>query len=169
VRGTAVSTVSQDQKAIVLTQEEFPGVTPIPEPVDDDEARSGDDVSAAQKNAAAKNTARMASAKPSFANVAGVLDGYKITSFSSSRAIINGPGGSRLVFDNEEVVLGGVPWLVLIQPNGIEFMHEGQRVLLLFDRSLSSINRVNASSGDSNNNSSSGGGNTGSGNADSDG
>ncbi|MEZ5814882.1 MAG: choice-of-anchor D domain-containing protein [Alphaproteobacteria bacterium] len=168
VRGTAVSTVSQDQKAIVLTQEEFPGVTPIPEPVDDDEGRSGDDVSAAQKDAAAKNTARITSAKPSFANVAGVLDGYKITSFSSSRAIINGPGGSRLVFDNEEVVLGGVPWLVLIQANGIEFMHQGQRVLLLFDRSLSSINRVNASSGSSNGNSSSGS-NTGSGNADSDG
>jgi hypothetical protein len=79
-------------------------------------------------------------------NVDGVLDGFRITSFSGQRAIINGPGGSRLVFNNEETVLGGVPWLVLIQKNGIEFVHQNNRVLLLFDRSLSSINRVNASS-----------------------
>jgi hypothetical protein len=75
-----------------------------------------------------------------------VLDGYKITSFSPTRAIINGPGGSRIVFDNEEIVLGGVPWFVAIQKNGIEFLHQGQRILLLFDRSLSSINRVSSSS-----------------------
>jgi hypothetical protein len=80
-------------------------------------------------------------------NPASLLDGYKITSFSPTRAIINGPGGSRIVFDNEDLVLGGVPWFVSIQENGIEFLHQGQRILLLFDRSLSSINRVSSSSG----------------------
>ncbi len=83
---------------------------------------------------------------PTVVNAASVLDGFKITSFSPSRAIINGPGGSRIVFNNEGTVLGGIEWLVMIQKNGIEFAHQDQRVLLLFDRSLSSINRVNASS-----------------------
>lgn len=145
VRGNAISTVSQDQKAIVLTE----GGAGAGIPERSDEALAAG-VPGSQAEAAEKNTARAKGAGayglPKVANISNVLDGYKITSFSPTRAIINGPGGSRLVFDNEEVVLGGVPLMVLIQPNGIEFMHEGKRVLLLFDRSLSSINRVNASS-----------------------
>ena len=82
----------------------------------------------------------------SAASAASVLDGYKITSFSPSRAIINGPGGSRIVFNQEETVIGGVPWNINIEYDGIEFGYQGQRILLLFDRSLSSINRVTASS-----------------------
>ncbi|MEM7650601.1 MAG: choice-of-anchor D domain-containing protein [Pseudomonadota bacterium] len=143
VRGSAESTVSQDQKAIVLTDSS----RSLPERSEEAEDAG---VPESQEDAAEANQQRVSSNStfglPSLGNVSGVLDGYRITSFSPTRAIINGPGGSRLVFDDEEVVLGGVPWLVLIQKNGIEFMHEGQRVLLLFDRSLSSINRVNASS-----------------------
>ena len=155
VRGDATSTVSQDQKAIVLTDNTSLRVDPIPESdlMDyDDENGEGEAIASRQQDAAANNRRRMSSSSsygiPSVSNVAGVLDGYKITSFSPTRAIINGPGGSRLVFDNEETVLAGVPWMVLIQKNGIEFLHQGQRVLLLFDRSLSSINRVQASSND---------------------
>lgn len=152
VRGSAVSTVSQDQKAIVLTDstqairlDNQPEAAPEPTQKAQDAG-----VPPSQTQAAQQNRDRVASASsyglPAVANINGVLDGYKITSFSPTRAIINGPGGSRLVFDDEEIVLGGVQWTVLIQKNGIEFMHQGQRVLLLFDRSLSSINRVNASS-----------------------
>jgi len=157
VRGSAISTVSQDQKAIVLTESPILLDQPEAAPLLSDEAEDAG-VPETQADAAAENAARVESAPrparapsyglPSVANVAGVLDGYKITSFSPTRAIINGPGGSRLVFDNEQIVLGGIPWMVLIQQNGIEFMHQGKRVLLLFDRSLSSINRVSASSGD---------------------
>ena len=64
------------------------------------------------------------------------------TSFAPTRAIVNGPGGSRIMFDGEEVVLGGIPWTVDIQKNGIEFTYGDQRILLLFDKSLSSGNRV---------------------------
>ena len=150
VRGNALSTVSQDQKAIVLSEGAIELGGEAPE-------RSKEAVEAGvpetQEEAAQKNAARVGAkssyAASSSANISGALDGYKITSFSPTRAIINGPGGSRLVFDNEEVVLGGVPWMVMIQPSGIEFMHRGKRVLLLFDRSLSSINRVNASSSES--------------------
>lgn len=142
VRGDAVATVSQDQKAIVLNDQvvSLTGVAPIPESSLEDDGDSDDD------DDNRPPPAPRVSSGPTVANVSGVLDGYKITSFSPTRAIINGPGGSRLVFNDEETVLAGVPWLVMIQRNGIEFMHQGKRVLLLFDRSLSSINRVNASS-----------------------
>lgn len=135
VRGTATGTVSQDQKAIVLSEAATSGVS-LTSGVD------ANDIEASQARAAKSNRTRAAVGL----NAAGSLDGYKITSFSPTRAIINGPGGSRLVFNEEEVVLGGVPWFVVIQKNGIEFLHQGQRILLLFDRSLSSINRVTASS-----------------------
>lgn len=144
IRGESVSTVSQDQKAIVLSGETIT-------------TQLTDDGVDQRKRAREENAGRVA-APVSFGGVnpASALDGYRITSFSTDRAIINGPGGSRIVFDDEEVVLGGVPWFVLIQKNGIEFLYQGQRVLLLFDRSLSSINRVTASS----NNDSSFGGNS---------
>lgn len=134
IRGTATAAVSQDQKAIVLGT----GV---------DAFNLGPpDLNAQQSEAAAANLERInQSASESMTDPASALDGFKITSFSPSRAIINGPGGSRLVFDNEEVVLGGVPWLVVIQKNGIEFLYQGHRVLLLFDRSLSTIGLIGSS------------------------
>lgn len=163
VRGSAISTVSQDQKAIVLTENSQ--AISLTEDADDVPAPTRDaqdaGVPSSRGQAAQQNRDRVASASsfglPTVGNINGVLDGYKITSFSPTRAIINGPGGSRLVFDNEDIVLGGVQWTVLIQKNGIEFMHQGQRVLLLFDRSLSSINRVNASSNNDNADSGAGG------------
>ncbi|MCE7887312.1 MAG: choice-of-anchor D domain-containing protein [Alphaproteobacteria bacterium PRO2] len=148
IRGGSEQPVSQDQKAIVLN-----GGSAVQLPLDPslDPNASADIAAAAKKNAA---EAGLSSYSVSVPNAASVLDGYKITSFSPTRAIINGPGGSRIVFDNEEIVLGGVPWFVAIQKNGIEFLYQGQRILLLFDRSLSSINRVSSSS---NKNSSAGG------------
>lgn len=137
VRGDATATVSQDQKAILLSS----GTARV-----ERNTQEGPDIQANQKKAAERNVSMVSSQGSGITNPASALDGYKITSFSPTRAIINGPGGSRLVFDDEEVVLGGVPWSVLIQKNGIEFVNGGHRVLLLFDRSLSSINRVTASS-----------------------
>jgi hypothetical protein len=151
VRGESIATVSQDQKSIVLSD----GSSNIKVLSDGESneggtlaATDGDASIADKQTAAAERNAGLVSrpAARSAANAASVLDGYKITSFSPTRAIINGPGGSRLVFNGEENVLGGVPWQINIQKNGIEFSHEGQRILLLFDRSLSSLNRVSASS-----------------------
>jgi hypothetical protein len=143
IRGTAVSTVSQDQKTIDLSG----GVTVL-DPSQPPSPPGVVDASSHKREPAPQ------------VNAASLLDGYKITSFSPRRAIINGPGGSRIVFDNEEIVLGGVPWFVVIQKNGIEFLNQGQRILLLFDRSLSSINRISASS-DSEGSSTSSGASTG--------
>ena len=137
ISGASQATVSQDQKAIMLGAGASASSSGY-KPGDDTSGPPSDDGGAVM--AASYSTAGMV-------NPASVLDGYKITSFSPTRAIVNGPGGSRLIYNNEEVVLGGIPWFVVIQKNGIEFLHQGQRVLLLFDRSLSSVNRVSASSG----------------------
>ncbi len=149
VRGMAVSTVSQDQKAIVLSGAGAGTGSGVTSSSGGRSSSDGGDdgIASNQKNARSENEKRvLQSSSTGLTNPASSLDGYKITSFSSNRAIINGPGGSRIVFDDEEIVIGGVPWFVLIQRNGIEFLHQGQRVLLLFDKSLSSINRVSASS-----------------------
>ncbi len=73
------------------------------------------------------------------------LEGFVITSHSPKKAIINGPGGSRVISDGQSVVLGGVEWSVDIIDNGIEFLNGKDRVRLLFDRSLSSASRTSSS------------------------
>ncbi len=70
------------------------------------------------------------------------LEGFIITSHSPKKAIINGPGGSRVISDGQNIVLGGVEWKVDIVENGIEFLSGNDRVRLLFDRSLSSSSRT---------------------------
>lgn len=144
IRGEAVGTVSQDQKAILISGggNTFRATAPSDSPDLDRSIEDQQDRAAEQNRARARQT----SFTPVVQNATGVLDGYKITSFGDSRAIINGPGGSRLVFDSEEIVIGGVPWFPLVERDGIEFIFQDQRVLLLFDRSLSSINRVSATS-----------------------
>ena len=81
------------------------------------------------------------------ANVRGALEGYRITSYSQSRAIVTGPGGSRVVVNNDRAVIGGVLWEVQMRPSAVEFSSNGQKVLLLFDTSLSSINQDSSQSG----------------------
>ncbi len=135
VRGEAESVVSQDQKAIILTSSSDKPTHVI----------GSGDVTSKDSTTLATNQSSL----PVVANAASSLDGLKITSFSATRAIVNGPGGSRLIFDNEQIMLGGVIWDIDIQKNGIEFMNGRDRVLLLFDRSLSSLNRVATKSSNS--------------------
>ena len=161
VRGTADSAVSQDQKSILLTTTTtVPGSSVMPLGYDEESDEFFDP--AGSSPGVAGSSVGVSGPRPGplpggvatdsygygsvpMANVQSMLDGYKITSFSANRAIINGPSGSRIVFDEEEIVLGGVPWQVHIQKSGIEFMYQGQRVLLLFDRSLSSSGRGTSS------------------------
>ena len=160
VRGEATSTVSQDQKAIVISSSNQKVKRTIRS--SDDEILSDDSgVKKAKKSKKTKKKSKPAShlsSTTSVMNSASALDGLKITSFSADRAIVNGPGGSRLVFDGEPIMLGGVMWDVSIQRNGIEFINETSQVLLLFDRSLSSVSRVGQSSSSASSSSSSSGG-----------
>ena len=152
VRGESSGSVSQDQGTIMLSSNN-PDVVAVDRPSrpvqpSDSSGNAQDSDVQAAINAAMANQQDSGSSNyvTNVANPASVLDGLKITSFSATRAIVAGPGGSRLVFDDEDIVLGGVPWSVNIQKNGIEFTHQGQTVLLLFDRSLSSVNRVKSQS-----------------------
>lgn len=88
-------------------------------------------------------------------DVRGLLDGYVITSYSTNRAIVAGPGGSRVVFNGEQTVIGGVLWEITMRPSAIEFRNGDQKVLLLFDRSLSSVNLIDTQSSDGSSSSSS--------------
>lgn len=70
------------------------------------------------------------------------LEGFVITSHSGKKAIINGPGGSRVVSNGQNVVLGGIEWKINIIDTGIEFINSKDKVRLLFDRSLSASSRT---------------------------
>lgn len=125
VRGSADKAVSQDSKPVRLA--------------------SGGTVSATL--GASEATRGLSFVRDDSIDPAGVLDGFIVTSHSPKRAIISGPGGSRIVFNGEEVVLGGVLWKVNIRASGVEFRTGDEKVLLLFDRSLSSVNRTASQSG----------------------
>lgn len=77
------------------------------------------------------------------------LEGFVISSHSGKKAIINGPGGSRVVSQDQTVVLGGIEWTVNIVENGVEFLNGSDRVRLLFDRSLSGASRTMSTSSSS--------------------
>lgn len=77
------------------------------------------------------------------------LEGFVISSHSKKKAIINGPGGSRVLSQGTTVVLGGIEWQVNIVENAVEFLNGNDRVRLLFDRSLSSASRSMSTSGSS--------------------
>ena len=74
---------------------------------------------------------------------------FVITSHSPQRAIISGPGGSRVVSNGSTITLGGVVWKVQITEAGVNFVSGGDKVTLLFDRSLSTFNNSVSQSGQS--------------------
>ena len=64
------------------------------------------------------------------------LDGYTVTSLAATRGVINGPLGSLVVRDGEDVVISGVRWTVTITRTGIVLTSRNDEVLLVFDKSL---------------------------------
>lgn len=127
VKGSAATIISQDTKAIRIAESTGTATLAAGDSVASDIVVIRDD-----------------SIDP-----ASVLDGFVVTSHAPTRAIISGPGGSRIVFNGEDVVIGGFIWKVNIRASGVEFRSEDEKVLLLFDRSLSSVNRTSSQSGSS--------------------
>jgi len=125
IRGEASKAVNRDSKAMVFGGELGEIIRAIP-PISSDEVSGGEEVEV------------KSSTVTSSRNVSGSLEGYKLTSLAKNRAIVSGPGGSRVVFDNQETVIGGVLWKIGVRDNSVEFSSGGQKILLLFDRSLSS-------------------------------
>jgi len=75
-----------------------------------------------------------------------VLDGFVVTSHSKNKAIISGPGGSRVVKHGEDIIMGAVSWKVQMIDNGVGFINGKDKIILLFDKSLSSVDRFSTSS-----------------------
>lgn len=118
VRGSADRAVNKDNQAFTLGDSFIDG---LPSLSFDDLGEEGED---GQRSPAKKD-------------ISGALEGYRITSIAKNRAIVSGPGGSRVVFNNEETVIGGVLWNIGIRPSAVEFLNGNRRIMLLFDRSLS--------------------------------
>lgn len=78
-----------------------------------------------------------------------VLDGYTVTSHSSNYAIISGPGGSRVVKDGQSAIVAGHRWNVSIVDEGVELNNRSSRVILVFDRSFSSLSEGTTSTSSS--------------------
>lgn len=162
VRGSATRAVNKDSKAIVLNNSGYLGGIPsllTTDLLDDDDLGDDAPASASSSDAPASSgkasTSRASSAaapaaprqasKPS--DVQGILDGFSVTSLAPTRAIITGPGGSRVVFDGEETIIAGVLWTVGVKNSAVEFGNGNQKVLMLFDKSLSSVNLTSGGSG----------------------
>lgn len=70
------------------------------------------------------------------------LENFVITSHSPTKAIISGPGGTRVVRDGTPMILNGTRWQVNVVAEGVEFLYGKQKVLLIFDNSLSPLTRT---------------------------
>lgn len=145
VRGQADKVVNKDNKSVVLDVGDLELLSSIPA------------ISASEVMGAPASTSSLPSSTKEVAssNATGSLDGFKVTSLAKNRAIISGPGGSRVVFHSQETVIGGVLWRIAVRPNAVEFVGSRQRVLLLFDHSLTFTGSDNSSSSDSSSSSSS--------------
>ncbi len=160
IRGSAIRAINKDAKAITLGGDY--GADAIIRKIqplsmdeileDEDEVIQAGDKATIKKPKKAKTSSKTEEtvdvSPERQIDVRGVLDGYVITSYSAKRAIVAGPGGSRVVFDGEQAVIGGILWEITMRPSAIEFKNGTQKVLLLFDKSLSSVNVLSTQSSD---------------------
>ena len=125
ITGRATRAINQDSKSIVFNDQGADAILRAIEPI-------------SAKSVGATKAKSETSAKPR--SVGGSLQGYRITSLAKNRAIVSGPGGSRVVFNGQETVIGGVLWRVAVQSSAVHFRNGDQKILLLFDRSLAPFN-----------------------------
>lgn len=146
VRGEADMVVNKDSQTIMLSTDDLmSSIPPISASEVDASAQGG--ISATSSN----NGGEVSSGSGT-----GSLDGFRVTSLAKDRAIVSGPGGSRVVFNRQETVIGGTLWRIAVRPNAVEFINNQQRALLLFDHSLSFTGETGAASSASSSESSEG-------------
>jgi len=168
VRGSAAKAINKDSESIFLGDDgaapylaDIPALTndelglsngnvDVNEPSDVVSSETGEVLSNGEsasssnsglkKRTTSSGTKKARDSKTPSIDVRGVLDGYRITSLGANRGIISGPGGSRVVFNREEAVIGGVLWDVSVRSSAVQFSAGEQKVLLLFDKALTSFN-----------------------------
>ena len=139
VLGDADTAVDNQSQSILLSGGVSPGMTLDLEAIQISEEELGlDPIS--DPAARVPPPPPIVGTEPNITNRAKLLDGFSITSLANDRAIITSPNGTRLVFDREAIVIGGVQWTPYILSTGVEFHSGNDKVLMLFDRSLSSLN-----------------------------
>ena len=144
IRGDADSVVNTDSKAVLIGDADFGAIPPLSmNDLGDEDRRS---FAAPVSSASPVSGGAISSGEVASRSGSGSLDGFKVTSLARDRAIISGPGGSRVVFNNQETVIGGVLWRISVRPNAVELRGETQRALLLFDHSLSFVGEADGSS-----------------------
>jgi len=131
IKGNATRAVNQDSKSIVFNENSAADILRAIEPVSARDVGANDAVKEKEKSVTA--------VRKQLNNTAGSLEGYRITSLAKNRAIVSGPGGSRVVFNGQETVIGGTLWRVVVQSSAVQFANETQKILLLFDRSLAPL------------------------------
>ncbi|NCO02640.1 MAG: choice-of-anchor D domain-containing protein [Alphaproteobacteria bacterium] len=169
LRGNATKAINRDSEAIFLDSNilnpsnpylsSFPTLpaSALDLPAEEEEVTTvtetvknedGTETEVTRKTVTTKARAPSSAAVPQkrVVDLRGALDGYRITSIGQSRGIISGPGGSRVVFNGEQAVIGGILWDVTVRASAIEFGASEQKVLLLFDRSLTTFNANGANS-----------------------
>ncbi len=123
ITGAATQTINQDSKSIVFDDDL------------DNVLRAINPISAETVDAQPRKT----STKAKISNRTSSLEGFRITSMGYDRAIVSGPGGTRVVFDGQESVIGGALWQVAVQTSSVQFTNGKKKVLLLFDKSLAPV------------------------------
>ena len=138
ITGVATKAVNQDSKSIVFNDDanSAEAILRAIEPVSVNDVE-GTTSKKSQAQAKKDEKAKTVSSVRKQLSGVGSLEGYRITSLATNRAIVSGPGGSRVVFDGQETVIGGVLWRVIVQSSAVQFANGKQKILLLFDRSLS--------------------------------
>ncbi len=139
ITGTATKAVNQDSKSIVFNDNNTQDILRAIEPISADSVGANEVLKREEK-------ATVKAVRSQLSSSEGSLEGYKITSLASNRAIVSGPGGSRVVFNGQETVIGGTLWRVIVQSSAVQFANGKQKILLLFDRSLAPIGASNSSS-----------------------
>lgn len=141
LRGEATKAVNKNSMSIISGEDDYED-----DLIDNIKPLSMDDLPADDNVKGEKSGSSDFNRTVSKSDVRSALRGYKISSYSSTRAIVTGVGGSRVVFDKERTVIGGILWEVSIRPNAVEFKNGENKVLMLFDSSLSSVNQNPAQS-----------------------
>jgi hypothetical protein len=124
IRGASTKAVNQDSKSIVFDE----GLDTIIKDID--------------PVSVSGSKPKVTETKPKIVTNVASLEGYRITSMARDRAIVSGPGGSRVVFDGQESVVGGGLWQISVQTSAVQFKSGKKKVLLLFDKSLAPTGAV---------------------------
>lgn len=137
IRGAADKAVSRESMALrMASADSLPPPLPPggPQPLP-----STDEISSAlgkQEVEKPSVTPPPLSSRPAENIMAPSLDGYVVTSHSRDRAVLAGPVGSQIVRNGKSVVISGVSWTVRIVEEGVELTSANDKMLLVFDRSL---------------------------------